>query len=152
MSSVAEARRSGDQSILEIADVLVVNKADLDRSHVLVDDLRTMLSLGTAPRPGWTPPIVETVATEHRGMGDLLERIDQHWQYLVSSGARERRREDNARRRVQVLVEERFRERCDHLISRGGWSDRFSAIGRGEADPYSAAEALLQEVATCPRP
>ena len=57
--------------ILEIADILVVNKADLSGADRLVADLQMMLQIG-APRE-WSPPIQETVATDGHGVADLVD-------------------------------------------------------------------------------
>src|ERR671932_527422 len=70
--------------ILEIADVLVVNKADVAGADRLVADLRAMQQLG-ADRE-WAVPILQTVATVGTGVSDLLDRIDQHRAYLDRSG------------------------------------------------------------------
>src|SRR5579864_7910747 len=62
--------------ILEIADVLVVNKADLAGADRLVTELRMMLQLGE-PRP-WPTPIVQTVATDGTGLADLVDHVEEH--------------------------------------------------------------------------
>lgn len=107
---VVEAPGLGDgvqaikAGILEIADVLVVNKADRPGVHNTVRGLRTMIELGhptkrahaghhgvtnaakDAPPPDeeaiWVPPIVQTVATDGTGIDDLLAQINAHRDYL----------------------------------------------------------------------
>ncbi|HUS17499.1 MAG TPA: methylmalonyl Co-A mutase-associated GTPase MeaB, partial [Chloroflexia bacterium] len=85
--------------VLEVADVLVVNKADKEGAARLATTLRGMLSL--AHSEGWTPPIVKTVAAEDKGVGELLEAVAQHRAYLEASGRRAER--TRTRLRAEVL-------------------------------------------------
>jgi LAO/AO transport system kinase len=132
--------------ILEIADVLVVNKADLAGADRLVSDLRVMLQLGSAPLAGWAPPIVETVATEGVGVAELVERLAQHRVWLESSGAWHTRRAESARRQVQAIVEDRVQRRLERLTLGAEWQARFASIAAREQDPYSVAEDVLDAV------
>src|ERR671915_505422 len=87
MGDGIQAAKAG---ILEVADVLVVNKADRDGADQAVRDLRYMLSLGGRhSEPGhWRPPIVKTVASRDtdNGIDEVLEKIEAHRQWLESSG------------------------------------------------------------------
>jgi len=97
--------------ILEIADVLVVNKADLSGADRLVADLRTMLQLGSAtPAGSWTPPIVQTVATEGKGVPELVDSLAEHRAYLDASGTWRTRRAESAWRQVRAIVEDRVQQ------------------------------------------
>jgi LAO/AO transport system kinase len=131
--------------ILEIADILVVNKADLAGSDRLVAELRAMLQLGDERE--WPTPIQQTVATDGSGVSDLVDRIAEHRAFLDSSGAWRQRRADSARRQVRAIVEDRVQRRLEQLTSGTAWDDRFSNIAAREEDPYSVAEEVLGEVA-----
>lgn len=131
--------------ILEIADLLVVNKADLVGADRLVADLRAMLQLGEA-RSDWSPPILRTVATEGSGIAELVDQIAAHRQFLDASGSWRQRRADSARRQVRALVEDRVQRQLDRLTAGSPWPDRFTRIASRQEDPYSAAEDILQEV------
>jgi LAO/AO transport system kinase len=131
--------------ILEIADILVVNKADLAGSDRLVAELRAMLQLGDERE--WPTPIQQTVATDGTGVGDLVDRIAEHRAFLNSSGTWRQRRADSARRQVRAIVEDRVQRRLEQLTSGAEWDDRFSNIAAREEDPYSVAEEVLGEVA-----
>lgn len=135
--------------LLEVADVLVVNKADLAGANRVVNDLRMMISLG--PRQAWTIPIQETEATEGRGVPELVDRIEEHRAFLERSGAWHTRRAENARRQVQAIVEDRLRARFERLVTGNGWPQRFAAVAARDADPYSVAEEVLHEVARSDR-
>jgi LAO/AO transport system kinase len=130
--------------ILEIADLLVVNKADLPGADRLVTELRMMLQL-TAPRD-WTTPIVQTVATEDRGITELVDRIEEHRTYLEGTGSWHQRRADSARRQVRAIVEDRVQRRLEQVTAGPAWQERFASIAVREQDPYSVADEVLEEV------
>ena len=134
--------------ILEIADILVVNKADLAGADRLVADLRTMLQLSTtAPRTGWTPPIVQTVATEGSGVSELVDTLAEHRAHLETSGNWRVRRAESARRQVRAIVEDRVQRRLEAVTAGEEWQARFASIAAREQDPYSVAEEVLSAVA-----
>ena len=132
--------------ILEIADILVVNKADIAGADRLVADLRAMLQLSAQQR-GWPTPIQQTVATEGTGVRDLVDRIAEHRAYLEHSHTWHLRRADSARRQVRAIVEDRVQQRLERLTSGPDWEARFALIAAREQDPYSVAEEVLREVA-----
>jgi LAO/AO transport system kinase len=133
--------------ILEIADVLVVNKADLAGADRLVVDLRTMLQLAPASRSDWTPPIVQTVATDGTGVSELVDRLAEHRAYLRATGAWRARRAESARRLVRAIVEDGVQRRLEAVTAGAEWQARFEAIAARELDPYSVAEEVLSAVA-----
>jgi LAO/AO transport system kinase len=134
--------------ILEIADVLVVNKADLTGADRLVADLRAMLQLGTLPHDAWSPPIVQTVATEGRGVAELVDAVAAHRGELQRTGAWHARRTESARRQVRAIVEDRVVRRLEAVTAGQEWRARFEAIASRDADPYSVADQVLKEVST----
>ncbi|HET9782620.1 MAG TPA: methylmalonyl Co-A mutase-associated GTPase MeaB [Candidatus Dormibacteraeota bacterium] len=71
--------------ILEIADVFVVNKADIEGYARVVAELRTMLNL-SPPKAAWRPPIIPTVGTRGEGIEDLWEAVLAHRKHLADSG------------------------------------------------------------------
>jgi LAO/AO transport system kinase len=131
--------------ILEIADLLVVNKADLSGADRLVTELRTMLQLGAQHE--WPTPIVQTVATEGTGVPELVDRVEAHRLYLERTGAWHQRRAESARRQVRAIVEDRVQRRFERVTAGEDWQLRFGSIAAREQDPYSAAEEVLAEVA-----
>ena len=131
--------------ILEIADVLVVNKADLAGADRLIAELRTMLQLSAAGE--WPTPIQRTVATDGQGIGELVDQIGAHRAYLERTGTFRQRRADSARRQVRAIVEERVQRRLERLTAGAEWEQRFARIAARQEDPYSAAEEVLREVA-----
>jgi LAO/AO transport system kinase len=145
--------------ILEIADALVVNKADLEGAERLVADLREMVDLGA---PGshrvadagagtdWTPPIVETVATEGEGVGELLDAIDEHRAFLEESGLRSEKSRTRQAEAVRTLLCDDLRELVEREIeATGGFDGLVDAVHRRETDPYTVVDDLLAPVEDC---
>jgi LAO/AO transport system kinase len=131
MGDSVQAAKAG---VLEIADVLVVNKADRPDTQATVRDLRTMVSLAPA---AWRPPIVTTVATANEGIDDLLRELDRHDAWLDESGERTRRRLARARDEVTALAFGRLARLLavpDDLAAR---------VADGALGPNQAAAELL---------
>jgi LAO/AO transport system kinase len=130
--------------ILEVADLLVVNKADLAGADRVVADLRAMLQL--AEEREWRVPILQTVATDGSGVPALVDRIEDHRRFLETTGTWHARRSDSARRQVRAIVEDALLRQFDQLIHHADWQARFVAIAAREIDPYSVAEEVLQQL------
>ncbi len=133
-----QANKAG---LLEIADVLVVNKADREGTADTVRDLDQMLDL--AGERDWRPPIVETVATDGRGVEDLWQAILDHRAHLETDGRLERRRDARLREELRAIVFERLRDRVDTTCQGERFDGLVSKIAARELDPYAAADELL---------
>jgi LAO/AO transport system kinase len=168
---VVEAPGLGDDvqaikaGILEIADILVVNKADNPGVESTVRALRAMLDLGhraervmhhgklmgvaAVPSIGedsaWQTPIVQTIATNGTGVAELLAKIAEHRAYLQTSGAQQLRE----RASLSAEIAERLRDLLlARLIEQVGAAHLQATIERVVArqlDPSSAAAQLLAE-------
>jgi len=130
--------------VLEIADVLVVNKADRPGADETARDLAQMLSLGKL-RTSWKPPILRTVAATGANVPHLVEAIEKHRAWAAENGERDRRRQDAARVEVENLLREALVRRLRDRVG----DDRVArAVGRvadRTIDPYAAVEELLKE-------
>jgi LAO/AO transport system kinase len=128
--------------ILEIADILVVNKADLPGADSAAGSLRAMLGLGEAGGDGWRPPIVKTVGTTGEGVERLAEEIERHREHLRRSGEGERRE----RARAETDLTERLRKRLFERW-RAAAADDLAEMARKvaarECSPEEAVEKLL---------
>jgi LAO/AO transport system kinase len=127
--------------VLEIADILVVNKADREGADKLVSQLRANLELGHSA--GWKAPILKTVATEGTGVDALVEKIDAHAQHLATSGEAAARRSDRARRQILAAAREAVVSR---LTGEPAAIDaHVAAVLDRREDPVSAALLLIEE-------
>ena len=91
--------------LLEAADLLVINKSDVNGAEQLQISLQQMLSMQARPKSAWTPPILMTQASVDRGTDEVAEAVLQHRQYLKESGELDRRRQDRARLELVWAVE-----------------------------------------------
>jgi LAO/AO transport system kinase len=128
--------QAGKAGIVEIADVLVVNKADLAGADETVRDLRGMLALGGRhSAPGaWRPPIVATVGQRGDGIADLLGALALHRGWLE-------RGEELAE--VTAIALGCVRTRLAGLYGSGALAAAADRVATGELDPYGAADELL---------
>jgi len=129
--------------ILEVADILVVNKADRPESRQLVRDLRNMLLLGDHGEA--MPPIVSTVASDGTGVPQLIESIDEHRQRLEASGRSRQRRARRLLREVELLAGERFDDWLRQRLEALSCEPTGEALLSRRTDPGSVAARLVDE-------
>ena len=141
MGDGIQAAKAG---ILEIGDIFVVNKSDREGAQALIRELRTMIALAHRRPRDWKPPIVSTVAYEHRGIDDLLEAVDQFRAAQTTTGRALRRRVARARREVETIALAKLRSEFQ-LNGAAGLDDLAEAVSRGELDPYAAADRVVVE-------
>ncbi|WP_254280206.1 methylmalonyl Co-A mutase-associated GTPase MeaB [Haloarcula marina] len=157
--------------ILEIADVFVVNKADLDGADRTVQQLREMLQGrgGTAghhggmglERPGgdgdagddgdaWDPVIVETVANRGEGVDAFIEALAEHSDYLDRTGQREAQERERFAAEIRTLLrEDANRLLSRELVQRGGIEQYVDAVVARETDPYTVVDDVLTPLRDC---
>ena len=142
MGDGIQAAKAG---ILEVADVLVVNKADRDGAAQTVRDLKAMLGLGGRhSEPGaWRPPIVSTVAARGEGVDDLLAALDRHADWLASSGEGDRRRRARAAAEIEAIAVAALRSRIGDLHGTDALDSLAAEVVAGTRDPYAAADDLV---------
>jgi LAO/AO transport system kinase len=128
--------------LLEIGDVFVVNKADRDGVAATVRDLESMLDL-TGAR-GWRPPVLETVATDDRGVDALVDAIRRHRDEITASGELAVRREARIGDEIRALVVDQFIKRADGFCSGTRFDSVVREVADGTSDPYTAATALAE--------
>jgi LAO/AO transport system kinase len=130
--------------VLEIADVLVVNKADRPGADETAKDLAQMLTLGVA-RNDWKPPVIRTVAATGDGIDELVDVVERHQAHTRGSGERERRRADSARAEVEALLRDALVERLEARVGGQRVQRAVERVARRELDPYAAVEELLRD-------
>ncbi|HET7579333.1 MAG TPA: methylmalonyl Co-A mutase-associated GTPase MeaB [Bacillales bacterium] len=123
--------------IMEIADLFVVNKADLSGVSKLLRELRGMLDLVKQDSP-WRPPIIKTISKQNEGIENLWEEIERHKQFLLESGEGSERRKENRRQEVLEVVQHELMKRIAKRDIIRGLPD--------DADPYSVAEQILNHL------
>jgi LAO/AO transport system kinase len=127
--------------LLEIADVLVVNKADLPEAERAEAELRLLQSL--APPAAWQPPIMATSATRAEGLERLVEAIEAHADYLRSSGVGAQRATDRARASVLAASRAMLAARLDELGAAPAWQAAYKLVAAHTRSPSDVAAELV---------
>lgn len=131
--------------VMEIPDVLVVNKADQPRADALVADIRGVFAL--APEPERPIPIVRTQATSGAGIAELAGELAAQRAALEASGELTERRRRNLHAEVLGLATLRWRERLRRALdARPDLGTVLDEVSARRLDPASAAERLLEEL------
>lgn len=127
--------------IMEIADLFVVNKADMPGVPKLLAEIEAMLDLVKHDSP-YRPPVVQTISTENKGLQELWDAILLHREYLEKSGEGKERKLSNLKREVMEVVQhEIYQQVWTHELKKGfSW---LADIESGKTDPYTAAEQIL---------
>ena len=129
--------------VMEIPDVIVVNKAEHPLTDTMVREVRTALSLG--PSGGWKVPIVKTVASEGKGIDELLDAIDAHRTHVEETGTLAERRARNLRSEVLGLAAARLRRELElRIAADDSVAALLESVVRRETDPATAAAVLLE--------
>ena len=134
-----QAQKAG---ILEIGDILVVNKGDRPGADRVARELQMMLSLGE--EKNWVPPIVTTTATEGKGFNQLWEEINNHKKYLG-----EEKRNKMRLNRINYELEKQVSQKLfDEKMSRIGKTeipDVAKEILERKTDPFTAGDKIVKE-------
>jgi LAO/AO transport system kinase len=177
---VVEMPAAGDDiqaikaGILEIADILVMNKADLPGADGAVAALRAMLNLnqahmewhhgrystppqrgqmeqvegvaGVPSTPTWRPPVLKTCALRGEGIEELLTTADAHWQYQCDSGIKIGRERERIADGLRRILRSTLLERLLEQIPTADVEATVQQVVARQLDPYSAVEALINKV------
>ncbi len=128
--------------IMEVADILVVNKADLPGADAVVSQLQAMTAMDA--RGGPATPVVETVATKGDGVAELADAIEEHRRQQEASGELEEQRLERARRQVLALARHELLAGVVRATERDGRLEELvRSVARRELDPYAAAQRLI---------
>lgn len=167
---VVEAPGMGDDiqaikaGILEIADILVINKADHPGLEHTERALRGMLELAHPVRhvfqhhgrteiiasnepdaisPSWIPPIQKTIANDGSGIPELAESISRHIQYLASSGDRERRERSRLETELDAIIQDSLTEQFRSKLPDEEYEQVLSQMVERTLSPWEAVKVLM---------
>jgi LAO/AO transport system kinase len=130
--------------VMEIPDVIAVNKADHPLTDTMVREIRGVLSLG--PQEGWRVPIVKTEASRGEGVEELAEKIAAHREFIDSEGKLAERRRRNLMNEVVALAAGRLRRKLEAQVKDDAEVQKLlDEVVSRRLDPASAAAKLLEE-------
>jgi LAO/AO transport system kinase len=128
--------------VMEIPDVIVVNKSEHPMTDTMVREIRGVLSLG--PSTSWRVPIVKTEAARGEGVAELAEKISEHREHIEAEGTLEERRARNLRNEVLELAAARMRRRLEASVEDdASIRELLDRVVKRDLDPASAAQELL---------
>ncbi len=130
--------------IMEIPDIVVVNKSDHPMADTMVREVRSVLGLSREPS-GWQVPVLRTEAARGEGVEELAAKIDEHRAQIEAAGTLEERRARNLRNEVLGIAASRLRRRLEATAA--GDPETAALLERvvkRELDPASAASELIE--------
>jgi LAO/AO transport system kinase len=131
--------------VMEIPDVIVVNKAEHPLAETMVREVKAVLSLG--PQGSWKVPVVRTEAAKGVGVAELLERVDAHRRQIEETGSLDERRARNLRAEVLGLAAVRLRRQLEERATEDPeWEGLLDSVVRRQTDPATAARRLLEKL------
>ncbi len=142
--------------LLEVADLLVVNKADREGADRTVQDLLLMVDMRRSSHEpdAWVPRVIRTQAKDDVGLEELLAGIAEHRRHLETAGAARllAARRERLRQEFLELVKEGVAEYLRARLARDGRLEEILAdILARRTDPYSASEAVIGEILGSPQ-
>ena len=164
---LVEAPGMGDEiqvlkaGLMEIADIVVVNKADRPGAKRTLQALRSVHSRGKpaaghhgasadrapeAPDEAWAVPILQTTALDGEGVSALVDAIEDHRDYLQAGDEWQVLHRRHARAELEVWLQRYLRALVDEHIDAGAFEEALSSVVRRDHDPASAAQELLAKL------
>ncbi|HMS71782.1 MAG TPA: methylmalonyl Co-A mutase-associated GTPase MeaB [Baekduia sp.] len=133
--------------IMEIPDIIVVNKADHPLTETMVREIRAVLSLANldGDKHRWRVPIIKTQAAHHIGIDDLVAALDEHRAFIEAEGTLAERRRRNLRAEVLGICTARLRAQLvEQLESGERFNQLLDDVVARKLDPASAATEILE--------
>jgi len=131
--------------IMEIPDVIVVNKRDHPMAKTMLNEVRAILTLDR--ERDWKTPIVLTEAAKGEGIDELWAAVEKHRSYLEESGGLAARRSRNLGREVFAVASARAKRYLEVSVENDPELERLlDAVGRRELDPLTAVRDIMEKV------
>lgn len=130
--------------LMEIADFFVLNKSDRPGAEQAIASLQTILMMKEHDENSWLPKIIKTTASENKGITEIAEEIQNHYNYLNKHNLFIHKREKQTIIRIKEIVESKIRE---ELWSESGEKSLNSSLEKvvlGSLSPYHIAEEIIE--------
>lgn len=129
--------------ILEIADILAVNKSDRQGSDHIVKELSAMLELAHG-NSAWAIPVLKTVAESGKGVAEVFDAMCKHKEYLRSSGQLTQKRIHFARTAIMNIIRDLAANSAQSQMQTPNGQKILEQVAKMKLDPFAAAEKLIQ--------
>lgn len=130
--------------IMEIADLFVVNKADLNGANKVAADVRIMLNM--IEKKEWIPPVLLVSSLNDTGVEDLKNTIYKHWQYIHNSNEGKNRRFIQQKMEVKAILKEDISQLVEASFYKYEKTRLLDDILSRKTDPYTVAEKIIKEI------
>ncbi len=151
---VAVVPESGDAvqtmkaGLMEIADIMVVNKADRPGSETMAADLRMNMKMRKSAEGAWRIPIVSTEAVNRKNIDKLFSAMGKHVEFRRETGQFDEHRRNQLRKKILNIIRFRFqREFLDRIGEETPFADIINDIHNGRTNPYRVAGELYEKFA-----
>ncbi len=132
--------------LMEIGEIFVVNKADREGADMTVQEIMSMLTLKSSSG-GWESPVLQTIASTGEGVPELAEKIEEHREFLISSGLlSERRRAHFVTQLREIVVSELERDLYARLGDKAKLEALVGDVSKGHRSPYEIAREVLNGI------
>jgi len=128
--------------LMEIADVIAINKSDREGADRIARQTQAMLEL-RGERNGWDPPVVCTIASQGDGISDLYGKIDEHRAFQTESGLLEKHRRGNVEATIRAIVEAEIHRKLWSAESLGRLHGLVDEVVEGRTTPRQASAEIL---------
>jgi len=131
--------------IMEIGDIFVINKADREGVERTKKEVEALLSIAPS-RFGWTPSVLETVATRGQGISELVEAIDQFNRSVVKTGLKDEQHKSFHEMRLLEMLRDHLFADLMSKVTQQELTDYVERVAARKLDPYSAVEELVERL------
>jgi LAO/AO transport system kinase len=131
--------------IMEIPDVIAINKSDHPAAKTMLNEVRSILALDRDS--DWKPPILLTEAVRGEGVPELWARVEEHRAHLEEGGQLDARRRKNLAGEVFAVASARAKSYLEHAVEGDAELQRvLDEVQRRELDPLSAVREIMEKV------
>src|SRR5574344_1160845 len=132
--------------ILEIGDLITINKADREGTDKLNIEMEMMLELNPE-HVQWRPPINRTIASRGEGIEEVVNSIEEHHKYLVDSGKLAEIRKKRIKSEITDMINVRVNRYIDkNVVRTAAFDETVTKLQSRELDPYSVVDGIVGKV------
>jgi LAO/AO transport system kinase len=131
--------------LMEIADFFVLNKSDRPGAQQAFTALKTILMMKEHTETSWLPNIIKSVATQEKGIKDILEEINRHRNFMINSESFYLKRQKQAKLRIKEIVEDKLKKKLWNSSIEETLDSSLEEVVLGNLSPYHIAENILDK-------
>lgn len=133
--------------LFEIADIFIINKSDMEGCEKTLHELQIMLQMNPGPSGRWQIPVLKASARDNTGIKEIVETIEQHYQYLKRNKLLENFKYKSLRYTFREILKEKL---IDFGFDETRKEDKsiLRSLKSGKIDPYSAANKVISRLET----